>query len=46
MAETPKPTNEHIIKTLDQILRQLEDVKSSQQRLAADVHKMAMTIER
>jgi len=46
MAETPKPTNDHIMKMLDQILRQLENVKNSQQQLAADVHKVATTIER
>jgi len=30
MAETPKPTNEHIVRMLDQILRRLDDVKNSQ----------------
>jgi hypothetical protein len=39
MATTLKPTHEQIAKVLDQILRELGEIKRDQQRLAADLGK-------
>ncbi len=45
MAQTPKPTNEHIIEMLDHILRELGSMKASHEQLAADLRKIAEKIE-
>ncbi len=44
MAEGVKPTNEQIVRLLDQILRDLNEMKNGQQELAADLGKLAKTI--
>jgi hypothetical protein len=46
MATTPNPTNEQIVKVLDQILRELGNVKSGQQALAAGLSKLAQALEK
>ncbi len=46
MATAQKPTNEQLVKMLDQILRDLGDVKSGQQLLVADLSKLAKRLER
>jgi hypothetical protein len=45
MAEAVKPTNEQIVKLLDQILSDLSEMKNGQQELAADLGKLAQTIK-
>ena len=42
----PKPTNEHIIRMLDQILRELATMKERNEQLATHVRKIAETVER
>ncbi len=44
MAEAVKPTNEQIVKLLDQILSDLSELKSGQQELTADLSKLVKTI--
>ena len=41
MAEAVKPTNEEIVKMLEQVLRDLDDIKSRQQELSADIDKLS-----
>ncbi len=45
MPETVKPTNEQIVKMLDQIQRDLSEMKNGQQELSADLGELAKTIK-
>ncbi len=40
MADTYKPTNDEIVKMLNQIVSELADVKSAQKQLATDVAQL------
>ena len=46
MAEAVKPTNEQIVAMLDQIMRELSEMKDGQQELSANLGKLANSIER
>ena len=41
MTPAAKPTNEHIIQMLNEVLAELKDVKGNQKQLAKDVQKVA-----
>jgi hypothetical protein len=41
VAAAAKPTNEHIIEMLGQVLRELDDIKKTQQQLVADLRQAA-----
>ena len=41
MATAAKPTNEHIAEMLTQVLRELGEVKKTQDQLAADLRRVA-----
>ena len=41
MATAEKPTNEHITQLLERILRELDEVKKTQDQLAANVREIA-----
>jgi hypothetical protein len=41
VAPTAKPTNEHITEMLAQVLRELGEVKKTQDQLAADLRRVA-----
>lgn len=41
MAESIEPTNEKIIAKLDEVLSELSELRRDQQRLSADVEKLA-----
>ncbi len=44
MAVAAKPSNEEIVKLIDQILSDLSELKSGQQELTADLSKVVKTI--
>lgn len=46
MAEAVKPTNEQIVEMLDQIMRELSEMKDGQKELSANLDKLANSIER
>ena len=41
VATAAKPTNEHIAEMLDQVLRELSEVKRTQEQLVADLRRAA-----
>lgn len=44
MAEAAKPTNEQIVAMLDQVLRDLDEMRKGQQALAAGLDELAKAI--
>ena len=40
MADTDNPTNAQVVAKLDQILRELDELRRQQQRLSSDVAKL------
>lgn len=46
VAAAAKPTNEHIIDMLGQVLRELDDIKKTQQQLVADLSQAAQRSSR
>ena len=45
MATGEEPTNQHVVRMLDQILRELSDVKKRQDRLAADLDRIGKALK-
>lgn len=46
MAQAVKPTNEQIVRLLDQLLVELRELRRDHDALSADIGKLAATIER
>jgi hypothetical protein len=45
VATSVKPTNEQIAEMLSQVLRELSEVKKTQDQLAADLRRVAQSIK-